>query len=78
MGQFALQAVQRMVGVGHGDELDHAEVGAEVGNDQVADRQVGGALDQRFLDAGALPRSSNATAAALRHEGGRADDPRGG
>ena len=70
-----------MVGVGHGDELDHAEVGAEVaGNDQAADRQVGGALDQRFLDAGEhFLAQQHATAAALRHEGGqRADDPRGG
>ncbi|MNZ73989.1 hypothetical protein D3C78_924230 [compost metagenome] len=76
MGQFALQAVQRVVRMGHGDELDVGQLVAElVGEDQAADGEVGLAFVERFLDARQhFLAQQHAAAAALRHEGGEGVD----
>jgi len=71
--QLALQAVQRVVGVGHRDKFHGAQFGTQIaGNIETADGQVSHAFEQHFLDAGQhLFTQTHATAAALRHKGGQ-------
>ncbi len=74
--QLALQAMQCVIGVGDGDELDVGQIGTQLtGQDQAADGQIGLALGERLLDAGQhLLAQQYAATAALRHEGGEGFD----
>ncbi len=68
--QLAIHAVQGVLGMGHGDEFHVAHFRAQVtGDAEAADRQVGHALDQQFLDARQhLFTQAHAAATALRHK----------
>jgi hypothetical protein len=77
--QFAIESMQRVIGMGDGDELDVAQFRTEVtGNAQASDGQVGHTFEQHFLDTRQhFLAQTHAATATLRHERGqRADNPR--
>ncbi|KWV87254.1 hypothetical protein PFLmoz3_03102 [Pseudomonas fluorescens] len=71
--QLTVEAMQRVIGVGHGDELHIAHFRAQVArDDKPANGQVRHAVEQQLFDAGQhLFAQAHPAATALGHKGGQ-------